>query len=86
MSTSESRKLLSALYWVFLQFDAKAGTQGKTNGNSKAWKDICLSQLPHTRNMMIPSANIWPVGTPFADQRKNDPWVEDVEERRFYPH
>lgn len=48
---------------------------------------ISISTTPaHTRNMIIPSAPIRPIGTPFADQRKNDPWVEDVEERRFYPH
>jgi hypothetical protein len=81
-----SRNLLSALSWVFLQRGAGVGTQEKTNENSMAWKDIYLSQLPQTTNMMIPSANIRPIGTPFADQRKNDPWVEDVEERRFYPH
>ncbi len=51
-----------------------------------AWKDAFPSQLLHTANMMIPSDHIRPVGTPFADQRKNDPWVENVEERRFYPH
>ena len=51
-----------------------------------SWKDFYRSQRFLSTNMMFPSANIRPIGTPFANQRKNDPWVEDVEERRFYPH
>jgi hypothetical protein len=35
-----------------------------------AWKDIYLSQLPQTTNMMIPSANIRPIGTPFANHKE----------------
>jgi hypothetical protein len=54
--------------------------------NSMAWIDICLSSFPHPAEKMILSGNIRPIGTPFAHQRKNDPWVEDVEERRLYPY
>jgi hypothetical protein len=81
-----SRNPLNSFLPVVFQLCAKVGVQKKINENSMPWKDICPSSFPHPTEKMILSGNIRPIGTPFADQRKNDQWVGDVEERRFYPH